>query len=79
MTYRYYYYDVDVPEDCAETQEEREDIAINEAREVTRIYHSPCAWYVVRVTGSIVRVCKKVYVKGQPLTVRKRPGVYSPS
>lgn len=58
--YRYYYYDVDVPEDCAETEEERADIAINEARNMERIYHSPAAWYIVRIVGSIVRVCKKV-------------------
>lgn len=57
---RYYYYDVDVPGDCAETEEKRMEIAINHARESSRIYHIPALWYVVRVDGETIRVCKKV-------------------
>lgn len=59
-TYRYYFYNVDVPADCAETAEERADIAIREAREMETTYNTPATWSIVSDNGSIIRVCKTV-------------------
>lgn len=59
--YRYYYYVVDVPSDVCEDETERGEIAINQAREMAKIYHSPALWYVVRSDSQTVTVCKKVH------------------
>ena len=56
---RYDYYRIDVPEDCADTRGEREDIAIIEARERTRSYCIPCDWTVIRWEGDIAIVRRR--------------------
>lgn len=63
--YKYDYYDVEVPGDCADSLEELGQVAIAEAAERTRLYCLPAFWMAVRVAGDVgdsmvqFRVCRK--------------------
>ena len=57
--YAYDYYLVEVPSDYSEDPEERENAAINEAKERARLWVVPCEWFVVWDTGELVKVCRK--------------------
>jgi hypothetical protein len=53
----YDYYDVDLPSDCCD-ESERFDLAVNQAREMARLYVMPCEWRLVSDDGESVRVCR---------------------
>ena len=63
--YKYDYYEVDVPGDCADSVEELGQIAITEAEDRTRLYCLPALWIATRVAGVVgdwtvqFRVCRK--------------------
>jgi len=63
--YKYDYYDVEVPGDCAGTLGELGQIAIEDAASCTRLYCSPAWWTAVCVVGDVgdlavlFRICRK--------------------
>ena len=63
--FRYDYYDVEVPGDCADSIRDLGRIAITEAENRTRLYCLPALWYVVRIVGVVgdwvvqFRICRK--------------------
>jgi hypothetical protein len=63
--YKYDYYDVEVPGDCADSLEELGQVAIAEAMDRARLYCLPALWTAARVTGDVgdwvvqFRVCRK--------------------
>lgn len=67
--FKYDYYDVEVPGDCADSVEELGQVAIAEAVDRTRLYCIPAIWSAVLVAGEVgdftvqFRVCRK---RGNP-------------
>lgn len=67
--YKYDYYDVEVPGDCADSLEDLGQIAIAEAADRTRLYCLPALWTATRVSGDVgdwtvrFRVCRKRYLR----------------
>ena len=63
--YKYDYYTVDVPGDCADSVAELGSIAIDECRERARLYCIPALWTALRIAGVVgdwtvrFRVCRK--------------------
>ena len=51
--FKYDYYDVEVPGDCADSIRDLGRIAITEAENRTRLYCLPALWYVVRIVGVV--------------------------
>ena len=51
--FRYDYYTVDIPGDCADDMATLADYAINEARERATIYAMPALWTARRVSGDV--------------------------
>lgn len=51
--YVYDYYQVDVPGDCADTIQDLGHVAINEARERTRLFCMPCDWRATKIKGEV--------------------------
>lgn len=63
--FRYDYYDVEVPGDCADSITELGYIAIAEAEDRARLYCLPAIWWATLVAGVVgdwtvrFRVCRK--------------------
>ena len=63
--YKYDYYNVEVPGDCADSIEELGQVAIAEAADRTRLYCLPALWTAMLVAGVVgdwvvrFRVCRK--------------------
>lgn len=51
--FRYDYYVVSVPRDCADTIEELAQIAVSQAEENTRLYCIPCIWEAKLICGDL--------------------------
>jgi hypothetical protein len=51
--FRYDYYEIAIPGDCADTIEALANIAIDEARERTRLYCIPALWVSRWISGEI--------------------------
>lgn len=51
--FKYDYYDVEVPGDCADSIEDLAHVAIAEARERAQLYCMPAIWHAVRVSGDV--------------------------
>ena len=56
----YDYYDIEIFEDAG-TEEERIDLAFEEARDRSHLYAIPCEWSVIRIDGSKIRVRRTRY------------------
>lgn len=59
MVKKYDYYNVEIPSDCTEDEEERFDLAIMEAKERARLWVMPCNWRLVSDNGEVVRVVRE--------------------
>jgi len=63
--FRYDYYNVELPGDCADSIEDLAYLAIADAEQRARLYCLPAIWYVVRVIGDVgdwvvqFRICRK--------------------
>ena len=63
--YKYDYYTVDVPGDCADSVEDLGSIAIDVCRERARLYCMSALWIATRIAGVVgdwvvrFRVCRK--------------------
>lgn len=57
--YSYDYYKVAIPSDCESDGDKRFDIAILQAKELTRLYAMPASWNLVSDDGETVIVRRK--------------------
>ena len=56
--FRYHYYNIKIPPEESVDKEERAIMAINDARDIARLYIMPCSWKVLRDDGNTVKVCR---------------------
>jgi hypothetical protein len=67
MPYRYDYYTIDLSNIAPDfTVDELAHMAINEARERSRLYVIPCEWQVMATEPSIFRVRRKRHAPAKP-------------
>ncbi len=63
--YAYDYYDIDIPDDCYDTEEERLTLAFIAAEQAARLWTIPSVWYIVKDDENNLRVCRKRYYHGK--------------